>query len=96
VVGAHQRARARGARLFYLASFDGITPRVGLMSLPATIRSPAAAPAQRGVFRTDRYFDQPLTISGPARPGRHCHRRSSRRHRSGAQLAGKGKPNPRT
>jgi homoserine O-acetyltransferase len=59
-------ARARGQRLFYLASFYGTEPRVGVAALPADHAVGRGAPGENiVVYSTDRYPKLPLTISGP-------------------------------
>lgn len=59
-------ARARGQRLFYLASFYGVDPRVGVAALPADHAVSRGAPGENVVvYSTDRYPKLPLTISGP-------------------------------
>lgn len=60
------RARERGERLLYLASFDGVVPRVGFMALPADHPVARGGPGESViVYRTERYRDLPLTIAGP-------------------------------
>jgi homoserine O-acetyltransferase len=60
------RARERGERLLYLASFDGTTPRVGVETLPAEHPVARGGPGESViVYRTERYRELPLTISGP-------------------------------
>lgn len=60
------RARERGERLLYLASFDGVTPRVGVAALPADHPVARGGPGESViVYRTERYDELPLTISGP-------------------------------
>ncbi|MFP5285420.1 MAG: hypothetical protein ACLGI9_06755, partial [Thermoanaerobaculia bacterium] len=60
------RARERGERLLYLASFDGATPRVGVAALPADRPVARGGPGESViVYRTERYRELPLTISGP-------------------------------
>lgn len=60
------RARERGERLLYLAAFDGAGARVGVASLPADHPVARGGPGENViVYRTDRYFEVPLTISGP-------------------------------
>lgn len=60
------RARERGERLLYLASFDGATPRVGVAALPADHPVARGGPGENViVYRTERYSELPLTISGP-------------------------------
>jgi homoserine O-acetyltransferase len=67
-VWAERAARARewGERLLYLASFDGFTARVGVAALPADHPVARGGPGESViVYRTERYFELPLTISGP-------------------------------
>jgi aspartokinase/homoserine dehydrogenase 1 len=60
------QARERGERLLYLASFDGVTPRVGAASLPKDHPVARGGPGESViVYRTERYSELPLTISGP-------------------------------
>jgi len=64
--GRAARARERGERLLYLASFDGTVPRVGIAALPADHPVARGGPGESViVYRTERYSDLPLTISGP-------------------------------
>lgn len=58
--------RRRGERLLYLASFDGASPRVGVKALPADHPVARGGPGENViVYRTERYFEVPLTIAGP-------------------------------
>jgi len=60
------RARRRGERLLYVASFDGRTARVGVEALPAGHPVARGGPGENViVFRTERYSDLPLTVAGP-------------------------------
>jgi homoserine O-acetyltransferase len=59
-------ARDRSERLFHVARFDQYGPRVGVASLPADHPVARAGAGENVVvYRTDRYSDLPLTISGP-------------------------------
>ncbi|MES1245116.1 MAG: aspartate kinase [Acidobacteriota bacterium] len=60
------RARRRGERLLYVASFDGRSARVGVTAVPAHHPVARGGPGENVlVFRTERYSDLPLTIAGP-------------------------------
>ena len=60
------RTRERGERLLYLASFDGTAARVGIAALPADHPVARGGPGESViVYRTERYCELPLTISGP-------------------------------
>ena len=64
--GRAARARERGERLLYLASFDGTAARVGIAALPADHPVARGGPGESViVYRTERYSELPLTISGP-------------------------------
>lgn len=56
----------RGRRLLYVASFDGVSARVGVEALPPDHPVARGGPGENVVvFRTERYCDLPLTVAGP-------------------------------
>lgn len=60
------RARRRGERLLYVASFDGRSARVGAQAVPVHHPVARGGPGENViVFRTERYSDLPLTVAGP-------------------------------
>ena len=60
------RARRRGERLLYVASFDGRSARVGVAPIPVHHPVARGGPGENVVvFRTERYSDLPLTVAGP-------------------------------
>ncbi len=60
------RARRRGERLLYVASFDGRAARVGVEAIPVHHPVARGGPGENViVFRTQRYSDLPLTVAGP-------------------------------
>jgi aspartokinase/homoserine dehydrogenase 1 len=55
-----------GRRLLYVASFDGISARVGVEAVTADHPVARGGPGENVVvLRTERYSDLPLTVAGP-------------------------------